>query len=56
MTTAHEANRERPVSARKTAQDERDLCEEVEAYVVTKPWRALSIALAAGFVIGRFIL
>ncbi|HEY2446077.1 MAG TPA: DUF883 C-terminal domain-containing protein [Rhizomicrobium sp.] len=35
---------------------ERDLCREVEAYVVSRPWRALSIAITAGFVIGRFIL
>ena len=56
MTTRNEIDLDHADGVESQAREERDLCEEVEAYVVTRPWRALSIALAVGFVIGRFIL
>ena len=56
MTAAADFDSERARATREVAGSERDLCEEVETYVRRQPWRALSIALAVGFVIGRFIL
>lgn len=56
MTPAADFGTEEAETMREVAGDERDLCEEVETYVRRQPWRALSIALAVGFVIGRFIL
>jgi ElaB/YqjD/DUF883 family membrane-anchored ribosome-binding protein len=56
MTNAADFGPEQVGEARVAAGSERDLCEEVEVYVRRQPWRALSIALAIGFVIGRFIL
>ena len=56
MTTAADSGSEQVGEAWEAVGTERDLCEEVEVYVRRQPWRALSIALAIGFVIGRFIL
>jgi ElaB/YqjD/DUF883 family membrane-anchored ribosome-binding protein len=56
MTNAADSDFEQAAADARVVRGERDLCEEVETYVVSQPWRALSIALAIGFVIGRFIL
>jgi ElaB/YqjD/DUF883 family membrane-anchored ribosome-binding protein len=51
-----DVNRTNPDSAREPSDQRRGVCEEVEEYVAAEPWRSLGIALAIGFVIGRFIL
>jgi len=33
-----------------------DLCGELEAFIVAKPFRALGMALLAGIVVGKLIL
>jgi ElaB/YqjD/DUF883 family membrane-anchored ribosome-binding protein len=36
--------------------DPENFCEEVEAYIVEKPFQSLAIALLAGIIFGKIIL
>ncbi|HEY3637311.1 MAG TPA: hypothetical protein VGK90_04100 [Rhizomicrobium sp.] len=55
MAMPHDADAMRE-EIRRAANEDLDICAEVEAYIVSKPLKAILFALLAGIVVGKLIL